>query len=270
MRRLLKDLAPPILVRTFHSIAGGGISFRGDFATWDAACAASTGYDSEEILLRTRAAALKVKHGEAGMDRDGVAFDRVEFSFPVIAALLRGACARGGDLTVLDFGGGLGTSYRQFRAFGAKLQRLRWRVVEQPRMVAAGRELFESAELRFFSSPAEALREGKPDVVLLSSVLQYLRDPYSLLEELAAQAEAILVVDRTPCSESSRDVLSVQTVPSRIYRGSYPCWIFSRGKLESALSRRHSLRASFRDSAGALRGDDGEFVLQGYVLEPKS
>ncbi len=203
------------------------------------------------------------------MDRDGVAFDRVEFPFPAIAALLRAASARGGDLTVLDFGGGLGTGYRQFRAFGAQLRRLRWFVVEQPRMADTGRELFEGEELRFFASLAEALGEGPPDVVLLSGVLQYLEHPHRLLDELGTLKGAAIVIDRTPCSERGRDLLSVQAVPSSIYRGSYPCWIFSRAGLESALAKSHVLRSSFVDPAGALRCDAGEFVLQGYILDPK-
>ena len=269
LRKLLKDLAPPLLLRAFRSLPGGDISFRGDFDTWKAAVAASTGYDSDAILRATREAALKVKQGEARFDRDGVAFDHVEFSFSTIAALLRSASAMGGELTVLDFGGSLGTSYRQFQAFGATLRRLRWNVVEQPRVAATGRELFESTELRFFSNLAEALHEGKPDVVLLSSVLQYLPDPYAVLEELGA-LQASLVIDRTPCSESGRDLLCVQTVPARIYQGSYPCWVFSRVKLESALGKRHVLRASFRDSGPGLHSELGEFVLQGYVLDAKA
>ena len=270
LRKLLQDLAPPLLLRIFRGLRGGDISFRGDFDTWEAAVAASTGYDSDAILRATREAALKVKQGEARFDRDGVAFDRVEFQFPANAALLRAAAARSGELTVLDFGGSLGTSYRQFRAFGAPLRRLRWNVVEQPRIAATGSEHFESTELRFFSSLAEALRDGKPDVVLLSSVLQYLPDPYAVLEELAAMQPASMVIDRTPCSEGSRDLLCVQTVPASIYQGSYPCWVFSRVKLESALGKRHVLRASFRDSGPALHNDLGEFVLQGYVLDAKA
>lgn len=270
LRKLLKDLAPPLLLRMLRGMRGGDLSFRGDFDTWDAAAAASTGYDSDAILHATRDAALKVKEGKARFDRDGVAFEQVEFSFPAIAALLRTASTRSGQLTVLDYGGSLGTGYRQFQAFGATLARLRWNVVEQPRVAAAGKELFESAELRFFASLADALREGKPDVVLLSSVLQYLPDPYAVLDELAALQPESMVIDRTPCSESGRDQLCVQTVPASIYPGSYPCWVFSRVKLESALGKRHLLRASFRDSGPALRSDLGDFVLQGYVLDAKA
>lgn len=269
LRKLLKDLAPPMLLRAWRGMVGRGISFHGNFDSWESARAASTGYDSEEILRSTRDAALKVTRGEARMDRDGVAFDHLEFSYPVLAALLRSACARGGELSVLDFGGGLGTGYRQFKAFGAQPRRLRWCVVEQAQMVAAGREHFASDELSFFSTSAEAAREAKPDVILLSSVLQYLPDPYSLLEELGSMGAASLVLDRTPCAGQSRDLLCVQKVPASIYRGSYPCWIFSRGKLESALAKRHVLRASFEDPAGTLRGDGGEFVLQGYVVDAK-
>ena len=73
-----------------------------------------------------------------------------------------------------------------------------------------------------------------------------------------------------PATDSDRDVLTVQSVPAEIYSGSYPCWIFSRRRLEAALAKHHAMVATFRDPAGPLRGDGGAFELQGYVLDAKS
>jgi putative methyltransferase (TIGR04325 family) len=265
-RARLKAYLPPVLLHAWRALAGGAITFRGDYASWAAARAASKGYDDAAIVTRAREAALKVRRGEAAMDRDGVAFERPEYAFAVIAALQR--AVRDGALRVLDFGGALGGSYRQFLAFGAAVPRLDWRVVEQPGMAAAGREGYADASLRFFDSTAGALRDGPPDVVLLSSVLQYLPEPYRVLEELGAIPGATLVLDRTPCDEGARDLLCVQTVPPSIYPASYPCWIFSRARLEAALGARHVVRAAFTDASSGWRSDRGEFALRGYVCDP--
>ena len=269
MREFLRDLLPPIVARAYRSAAGRAFSFCGDYGSWEAARAASSGYDAAEILDRTREAALKVKSGEAQMDRDAVAFDRMEFPFAVLAGLLRAACAKKGSLVVLDIGGAFGNSYRQARAFAAQ-PALRWNVVEQPALVASAREHFESDELRFFSGVAEALAAGPADVVLLSSALQYFEEPYTLLEELGKIDAASLIIDRTPCSDAERDVLAVQTVPAEIYSGSYPCWIFSRRRLEAALAKRYAVVSAFGDPAGPQRSDCGAFELQGYVLDRRN
>ncbi len=126
-----------------------------------------------------------VQRGEAPYERDAVVFDQVEFSFPVWAGLLRGAGAGHGALRVLDFGGGFGTTYRQFKAFGSPLQSLQWTIVEQAKFMEVGRAEFTDHELRFASTMAEAVQDGPPDVVLLSSVLQYVESPYRLIDEVS-------------------------------------------------------------------------------------
>lgn len=269
MKGLIKDLLPPAVLRAYRRVAATGIRFSGDYESWDDARAASTGYDAEEILRRARDAALKVKRGEARFERDSIILAEPEYSFPMLATLLRVAARRDGELTVLDFGGALGSSYRQFKAFGAPVRTLRWHVVEQPQFVQCGRESFEDGELAFFSTIAEAVEAGAPDVVLLSSVLQYLEKPYERLTEVGALGRAHLIIDRTPCSDQARDVLTVQSVPRSIYDASYPCWILSRQKLTQALELTHAMVASFQESSGPWHADRMAFSLEGFILEPK-
>jgi putative methyltransferase (TIGR04325 family) len=95
----------------------GSIRFTGDYKSWEDAQKNSTGYSSPEILEKTRAAVLKVKAGQAEFERDSVAFDRPQHEFPLLAGLLRAAAAANGCLSVLDFGGSLGSTYFQSRKF---------------------------------------------------------------------------------------------------------------------------------------------------------
>jgi len=225
----------------------------GNYATWSAAQAGSVGYGADVILERTRAALLKVKRGEAVYERDSVLFDEVQFSWPLLSGLLWVAAKRGGRLDVLDFGGSLGSTWFQNRAFLTGLRSVRWNVVEQSGYVQAGLREFADETLRFYPSVCACLAETRPDVVLLSSVLQYVEHPYDLLDELSHSTDADLIIDRTPFWGGAADRLCVQQVPPEIYPASYPSWIFSDVHFRAILSLHWDAVAWF-DSPDRLRG----------------
>jgi putative methyltransferase (TIGR04325 family) len=263
LRSTLRDLAPPLLLRTARKVLRRGLRFEGDYASWDEARSASRGYDQENIARRVLEAELKVKRGEAADARDGVTFDVIQFSLPAMAGLMR---ARRGDvLTVVDFGGALGGLYRHYKALGLP-GRVRWTVVEQPRLAALGAAHFQNDELQFVESLDAALADG-PDAVLLSSVLQYLPQPHAVAGRIAASAARHVIIDRTPCSTLDRDVLAVQKVPPEIYPASYPCWILSRQRLLEAFAPGLRLLAAFTDGTGAWKSDATAFQLAGFLLE---
>jgi len=267
MKQVIKAWIPPAIVHAYRGLRSDVIRFKGEFHSWESARAASSGYDSDAIFQKARAAALKVKQGEAVYERDSVLFDQVEFSYPLLAGLLRSACARGRNLRVLDFGGSFGTTYRQFKAFGAPLESLQWNIVEQPQFVEAGRAEFADTELKFFHSIQEAVNDDVPDVVLLSSVLQYVSRPYDLIQELCSVEARSIVISRTPCARVPHDVLTVQVVPPSIYDASYPCWILAEARLLAAFSGQYRLIASFQETGGSWRSDHGAFELCGFLFD---
>lgn len=263
LRSALRDLAPPILVRTARKMLRRGLRFEGDYGSWDEARRASSGYDQEDIARRVLEAELKVKRGEAADARDGVTFDALQLSLSAMAGLMR--ARRGEDLAVVDFGGALGGLYRHYKSLGLP-GRVRWTVVEQPRFATLGAEYFQNDELRFAESLDAALAEG-PDAVLLSSVLQYLPQPHALAGRIAASTARHVIIDRTPCSPLERDVLAVQRVPPEIYTASYPCWILSRRRLLGAFAPRLRPFAAFNDGSGAWPNRATKFELTGFLLE---
>lgn len=227
LKALARDWLPPVLLRWFRQVRGGGIRFEGDFATWKEASSHCTGYDAEEILAKVLASTLKVKHGEAAFERDSVLFDEIDYAWPVLAGLMWAAARSGGRLNVLDFGGALGSSYFQNKKFLQSLPEVRWNVVEQPHYVAAGREHIQDDQLRFYKTVQECLTENQPNVILLSSVLQYLENPYGTLTELAGQNVSYIFVDRTPFFDSKKDKLVIQRVSKSIFSATLPMRIFS-------------------------------------------
>lgn len=266
LRAALRDLTPPLLQRAVRRARRSGLRFEGNYASWQDAQRASGGYDGEQIVQRVLEAELKVKRGEAADARDGVNFDAPQFSLPVMAALARAANEHGDGLRVLDVGGAFGNLYRHFRAFGLR-SRVSWTVIEQPAYVKAGVEHFQDGHLRFGTSLAAELAAAPADVILLSSVLQYLEDPHALVRHAVARGPGQVVVDRTPCSALARDVLTVQKVPAEICRASYPCWILSRQRLLDAIGPRYRLLASFADASGTWRAGGNEFELAGFLLD---
>jgi putative methyltransferase (TIGR04325 family) len=186
-----------------------------------------------------------------------------------MSGLLRAAALEGGRLRVVDFGGSLGSVYRQCRSMLEGLTSIRWTVIEQEAFVIAGRAEFTTDELRF-ERAIEDVPNDEQTVIMASSVLQYLEDPAAALDTFAQSAARHLIIDRTPMGAQSSDRLCVQYVPAHIYPGSYPCWILSRSRLMDGLLRAWNVVCDFPCAEGTARTDDGlEFEFRGVILERK-
>lgn len=266
VKTLAKKWLPPALLECLKPLHGRSIYFSGVYADWEIASAHATGYDSALILERVRQAMFRVKSGEAVYERDSVVFDKVQYSFPVLAGLLRAALENGNRLEVLDFGGSLGSSYFQCRNFLSVVSSLQWGVVEQEHFVRCGKADFETEQLRFFFTIAECMAQVSPNVALLSSVLQYLPQPYKLLDDLIAERVKYVVIDRTPFSDASVDRITVQHVPPSIYPASYPCRVFSRQGFLDRFLGSYDVIAQFdsNDVRASVKGL--EFAFGGMIL----
>lgn len=260
----VKTFASLFLMKIYRSFQTQTHCLSGDFRSWDEAVSASTGYDSEIILEKTKAALLKVKNGEAVFERDSVLFDTIQYSWPVLSGLLLSAASADGKLNVLDFGGSLGSSYFQNRHFLSSISTVRWNVIEQPNHVEVGKTYFENDHLKFYTSIADCIAETQPNVVLLSSVLQYLEHPYSILCQLQGLSCHFIIIDRTPFWNGPKDRLCVQTVPPSIYPASYPSWIFSKQQFFSNLCDDWHVLSTL-DNPDKLAGPI-KFAYQGVIV----
>ena len=236
VRSVAKAWIPPIVTDARRAWLGHGLRFSDVRGDWREAIARSHGYAADLIVDAVARATREVLAGRAVFERDSVLFDQPDYRYPIVAALLRAAVAGEGLLEVVDFGGSLGSTYRQCRPFLAPLRKLRWHVIEQAGFVEAGRREFTTEELDFMASVAELPTFETAPVVLLSSVIQYLEDPERTLDELIGLDARHLVIDRTPLSDLPENRLCIQHVPKTIYDASYPCWILSRSKLLSRLA----------------------------------
>jgi putative methyltransferase (TIGR04325 family) len=229
IKRFLKAIIPPVLISIIRRFKKPMVQIEiwsGDYKTWAEAKAYCTGYDSSIILEKCKTSLLKVKRGEAVYERDSVIFDELHYSWGLLAGLQKAALENNGKLCVLDFGGSLGSTYFQNREFLSSLKELQWCIVEQAHFVECGQKDFENDQLKFYYTVEECMENHNPNVLLLSSVLQYLEKPYQWLERLLSFRIPTVILDRTSFVENETDILTIQNVPSLIYEASYPAWFF--------------------------------------------
>ena len=238
-RTVLRGWLPPAFLRIVRNIRRRG-AFFGDYRSWADALAASKGYADEAVLAKVVSATRDVTAGRGRWDRDGAVFNTMEVNAPLLAALRRIADAELGQLDLVDFGGALGSTWRQHREALKDIRRVRWRVVEQPHYVDSGRE-FADAALAFYASLDDALSEGTVSTVLFSSVLPYVEQPRALLAEVARRGVRHIVIDRTSFAADGRERIVVQRVPAALGGGSYPCWLFARDKLLAPMMAQYRL-----------------------------
>jgi putative methyltransferase (TIGR04325 family) len=245
-----------------HSLSGIFYGWHGNYSSWSEALEKSGGYDSEKINEKVRASASLVKNGLAAYERDSVLFYKAEYSFPLLSGLMWIAALNRGKLNVLDFGGSLGSTYFQNKFFLDPLTDLNWCIVEQPGFVETGNKNFADERLHFFASINECTESFDINVVLLSSVLQYLEKPFSLLEQVKSSGIKYILIDRTPFIEGA-DRITLQKVPPSIYKGSYPCWFFNRKKFIDWFSEEYDKILEFDalDKAN-IRSEFRGFIFQ--------
>lgn len=234
----------------------------GVYASWDAARAASSGYDAAVILERVRRSALAVKSGDGAYERDSVLFKEPAFRWQLLACVAHLGTVRRGALHVVDFGGSLASVYLQHRPFLDAWPDLAWSIVEQAAFVACGRAEFEDERLKFFETMAEAAARRPVDAVLFSSSLQYPPDPYEPLAEAVALSPAMIVIDRMPFTADDEDRVIVEQVPEEIFPASYPLWLLSERKMVTFLADR-----GYRVFVRYTDGIDPE-GYQGIVFKP--
>ncbi|WP_430446969.1 MAG: methyltransferase, TIGR04325 family [Pseudomonas piscis] len=241
MKKVIKQFLPPIFLNLYRAISGARFGFKGDYSSWqDAENECRNGYAAAPIFNSVTQAALKVKSGEFFCERDSVLFDSPQYSWESLACLMHVAARSSGRLNVLDFGGSLGSSYFNNRRFLAGLS-VNWSVVEQEHFVSFGAEHLEDHILHFDKTIDDSVSSHQPDVILLSSVLHYLPEPYDWLNRLLAVGSPFILIDRTPTGRTGRDVIKVQKVHPSIYTASYPCRILDMQKLLNTLEN-HNYR----------------------------
>ena len=229
---------PPIVYRSLVLLKNDRIIWSGDFSSWSEVNKSLEGYTTDSITETVLHSARKVRDTFAKFERDSFLFYEQEYNYPLLTAIGLGV-QTGQDLKILDFGGGLGSLYFQHRDFlNTCYGHYCWTVIELPDIVRIGKEEFEDNRLKFCYSLDDY--SDQVSVLVLSSVVQYLEDPYSFLDSIVALKYSYIFIDRTGfCKSPNKTRLTIQRVPECIYKASYPCWFLDLEKVKRIFRDRY-------------------------------
>lgn len=130
------------------------------------------------------------------------------------------------DLSVLDWGGGLGNYSRIARAALPDMN-FRYTVHDLPPFCEEGRKLFPKVA---FEPDKAVVLDRRYDVVFASSSVQYLRIWRDEVARIARCADSWLFITRLAFVRSVPSFVVVQRPQAYGYRTEYLSWIFNRGE----------------------------------------
>ena len=264
------ELTPPLIRKQIDKIFRDYPSwyFKGEYQNWDEARAASSGYDDQVILNKVLTAILKVKSGEVACEKDSVTFDTVQYSWPLLANLMWVAAKNNGTLSVLDFGGALGSTYYQNKKYLDTVPILSWNIVEQKNYVEAGKDKIAFESLRFYETIDQCVAENKINVAIFSGVLDFLENPYVILRKVLELNIKYIIIDRSVFLKKDFDFLSdkivLQVVKPIIFPAKLPVRILSFLKMKEFLEDEWQMKII--EEFDAIGGEGEDWKFKGFLV----
>jgi putative methyltransferase (TIGR04325 family) len=264
IKKILKLLMPSILMILYKKLIAKK-SFIYGFSDWNSAVVKSTTYNTEDVFKKTLSSARKVRDGLAVYERDSVIFNKIQYDWALLSSLMFITNVHN-RLNVLDYGGALGTTYRQNKKFFDLLDcKKSWIILEQKRFVDIGKHEFSNNELSFINSLDEL--NDSIDLVLLGSSICYFEKPYGVLANLIKLKPNFILITKTPFSDLDEDNLSIQIIRPSIYNATYPVWTFSKNKFMNYMVSSYNLVEEWEDQ---LQHTDDDRVLMGMLFKLKT
>jgi putative methyltransferase (TIGR04325 family) len=254
LKSSVKRILPPIAIDLMRW--GLPVSNFGTIAEWEAVAVSQSAWNASDgwshpsiVRIQTekweqflKSARAPSHLGSWPLGGEDVAFHNLVMTFGYVIG--RASCGRA-DLSILDWGGGLGHFYVYATELFPNIA-FDYTIKELPAFCNAGRELLR--HVKFVSEESAALA-GSYDLVFASSSVHYCPDFYSQLGKLAECANSWFMVTRLPCVLRHRDFVVVQRPHNRGYLTEYPCWFVNRGRFVGFVeSRGFTLEREFFQS----------------------
>lgn len=234
--------------------------FKGPYLNWHTALNNSLGYNQKLILEKVYASTRAVKYHNA-YERDGIIIEPAELPLSLFGLIFE--LYNNSRLDIVDFGGALGSNYFSLKNFTKKLNNISWLIIEQSEFVKIGQDNFADNNLIFKSD----IQPQKTDLLILGAVLQYLEDPYLLLEKLINNYQPrYIFLDRLPIINNTQDKLMVQVLPKDLYQASYPVWCFGKSKIFKILFKNYKIYTKFPTFEGNILVNNLNIDYQGLIL----
>ena len=177
-------------------------------------------------------------------------------------------------ITVLDFGGGAGTTYFEAKHFFPNKD-FRWIILETKTMANIAQSLNSTSDELEFISDFSDLQNTKIDFVIANGSLQYTDNPIDHLNKLINLKAKYLYITRMPLAKNSS--IKIQQI-SRIgdngpqfdgksvdeTRISIESTIVSRSEFEDTLARFYQVKHRFLEEKNSFHGSGESFDFFGY------
>lgn len=266
IKQAVKSCVPPILFELIKKKVRTSLTY----PSYEEAMNDAAGYE-DKLLTKVVVAKGKqfAKNIEANKELDLTSLR----TFVGLASSLRKR-----KLTVIDFGGAAGTHYYIAKSILKDVE-LDWRVVETSAMVAeAKKQELENNELRFFADLDNATEQGSIDLVFASGSVHYTPKPYDFLAALASIEASILMITRTPITETPCVLLQYSTltangvgeIPKELgikdKTVSYPATMMDKRRVEEILASFGDIELRIVEDKAAYLSDKEFFDMWGYIV----
>ena len=177
-------------------------------------------------------------------------------------------------ITVLDFGGGAGTTYFEAKHFFPNKD-FRWIVLETKLMANMAQSLNSTTDELEFISDFSELQNTKIDFVIANSSLQYTDNPIDYLTKLTNLKAKYLYITRMPLTNSRS--IKVQQISRLGDNGpqidgksvdasviSIQATVVSRNEFEDTLARLYQVKHRILEEKGSFNGSGKVFDLFGF------
>ena len=202
-------------------------------SNWEEANIESSGYDQVKILNKCKNALLKVKNGLFSFERDSVLFNKPEYSWHLLTLIFQHSILNNNKVSLIDYGGSLGTTYFQNVKFLSTISNLKWYIVEQDLFSQCGKKYFENETIKFFNNIEDVFKIDTPKIIYLGCVIQYLKEPKTLISKIINFNFDYIIFERIAFINENSDILTIQNVDKNIYDASYPAWFFNKNNFIS-------------------------------------
>jgi putative methyltransferase (TIGR04325 family) len=220
---------------------------------WDAEGVVRTQTDAWPGFLASiaapRAFGLSTNPGAAG----DLSFHNSVMSFAYVMSLTRQKTG-GTELSILDWGGGLGQYYRIARELFPELG-LKYTCKEMSKLCQAGSRLNPEA---YFTSDEQVCGDSQFDLVMASTSLHYSPDWPDVMRRLVRGARHYVFINRLPTVERHASYIMIQRPYKYGYDTEYIGWCLNQGEFLACAEQ-----AGARLKRTFLCGEGSQVKVQG-------
>ena len=138
LQKIIKKITPPIFIEIVKGIFFSKKSkygFHGNYTCWEEVSKQVTGWETDIIFDKINQSTNQLEKKDGFFERDGEIISSTNQNFPLIYSLINSINIEKKELSIIDFGGSLGTHYKRYRQFINNGIKISWAIVEQKKYV---------------------------------------------------------------------------------------------------------------------------------------